>query len=152
MRARTATVGDLEWIFSDISSRLSQEYAESGRQIQAVQDSLMMDLKEGRAHALLDEDDVQAVITWHEVDSSTHTLFAARDEFFRASTVRFSYGHIRHVQRLTGNLPIRHRSWLDRSEVAKWFKILGFRVRSQNKNSTVFELAPQRDDFAREAE
>lgn len=142
MRARPANVGDLELVFQDLSSRLSHEYAASGIKVDAMHDKLMMDLKEGRAHALLEGDEVLAIIAWHEHDDVGHTLFAALDRFFRGSTVRFCRRHIRQVQSLTGNLPIRHRSWSDLSEVGKWFRILGFRVRSKSQSSTVYELAP----------
>ncbi len=141
MRARTATIGDLETVFRDLSGRMSADYVAAGLTLQGAQDSLMMDLKEGRAHALLDGEAVVAIITWHETDHSAETAFAAREGFFSASTVRFCKKHIRRIQELTGNLPILSRSWLDGPEVARWFRIIGYEQK-QGNGVKVFELSP----------
>ena len=142
MKARTATVGDLEVVFHSLSRRLSEEYLAAGLETQAVQDSLTMNLKEGRAHSLFDDDgSVVAIIAWHE-DDVAHTLFAARETFFAASTVRFCRRHIRQIQALAGNLPFRHRSRLDRPDVVKWFRIIGFVERDKQPGSILFELPP----------
>ncbi len=142
MRARTATVGDLEIVFRSLSKRLSEEYRAAGLGTQAVQDRLTMNLKEGRAHSLLDDDgNVIAIIAWHE-DDVAHTLFAARETFFSASTVRFCRRHVRQMQALTGNLPFQHRSWLVGPDVTRWFRIIGFVEKNQEPGSILFELPP----------
>lgn len=142
MKARTATVGDLEVVFHGLSKRLSEEYLAAGLETQAVQDRLTMNLKEGRAHALLDDDgNVVAIIAWHE-DDVVHTLFAARETFFSASTVRFCRRHIRRIQALAGNRPFQHWSRLDRPDVAKWFRIIGFVQKDKQPGSILFELPP----------
>lgn len=141
LKARAATIGDLETVFGDISGRLSENYAAAGLTLGRVQDSLMMDLREGRAHTLLDGDLALAVITWHETDVSAETSFAARDGFFSASTVRFCRRHIRHIQALTGNLPIISRSWLEGPEIDRWFRIIGYEQK-QDGDVKLFELPP----------
>lgn len=143
MKARTATVGDLEVVFRSLSKRLSEEYLAAGLGTQAVQDSLTMNLKEGRGHSLLDDDgNVVAIIAWHESDDVAHTLFAARETFFSAASVRFCRRHVRQIQALTGNLPFQHRSWLVRPDATKWFRIIGFVEKEKQPGSTLFELPP----------
>ncbi|TIT29827.1 MAG: hypothetical protein E5W78_15275, partial [Mesorhizobium sp.] len=112
MRARAATVGDLEALFRDLSKRISDEYAAAGKDSKIAYDNLMMNLKEGRAHALVQGEKTVAIIAWHEHSDAADTLFAAQEDFFSAATVRFCKRHIRHIQALAGNLPIHSRSWL----------------------------------------
>lgn len=143
MKARAATVGDLETVFHDLSSRISEEYAASGTGSGAAHDRLMMNLGEGRAHALLGDDGTPlAIIAWHETNDVAHTLFAAQESFFSASTVRFCRNHIRRIQKLAGNLPLRHQSFLDRADVARWFRILGFADKGTDSGARLFELPP----------
>ena len=141
MKARTATVGDLEAVFRDLSGRMSADYAAAGLTSRDVQDKLLMDLKEGRAHALHDGQTVVAVISWHETGDLAETAFAARESFFAAPTLRFCKRHLRHIQALTGNMPIRSRSRLEGPEVARWFRIIGYVERTEN-GGTLFELPP----------
>ncbi|HEY6633648.1 MAG TPA: hypothetical protein VIZ90_19510 [Rhizobiaceae bacterium] len=142
MKARTATVGDLEAVFRSLSNRLSEEYGMAGLGAQAVQDSLTMDLKEGRAHSLVEGDEAVAIIAWHESDNVAHTVFAASEDFFSASTVRFCKRHIRRIQALTGNLPFQHESWLSRPDAAKWFRVIGFVEKDRQPGHTLYELPP----------
>ncbi|CAN7420216.1 hypothetical protein [Aminobacter sp. LjRoot7] len=142
MRARTATVGDLEVVFHDLSKRMSDEYAAAGKDAKSAYDNLMMNLKEGRAHALVEGDRPVAIIAWHENSDAAETLFAAQDEFFAAPTVRFCKRHIRRIQQLAGNIPIRSRGWLDRPEVARWFRIIGYVERGRQHGALLFELPP----------
>ena len=130
MKARTATVGDLESVFHDLSRRMAIEYIAAGKDTKAAYDNLMMNLREGRAHALLQNDKVVAIIAWHEADGATDTLFAAKEEFFNRNTVRFCRQHIRQIQALAGGLPVHSRSWLDRSDIVKWFRIIGYGKRA----------------------
>lgn len=145
MQARPATVGDLEFVFRDLSKRIAEEYAAAGKDRKAAHDSLMMNMREGRAYALVQNDHTVAIIAWHEDDGSVDTLFAAKDEFFSASTVRFCKRHIRRVQAVAGNLPIRSRIWFDRPEIRRWFRILGFVETGRENAAWVFELAPARE-------
>ncbi len=140
MRARSATVGDLETVFRDLSKRMAAEYIAAGKDTKLAYDNLMMNLKEGRAHALLQDNDVVAIIAWRESDDITNTLFAARDEFFSAKTVRFCKNHIRKIQALSGNMPIRSRSWLDRPEITRWFQIIGYRESGNENGAKLYEL------------
>ncbi|TIR01645.1 MAG: hypothetical protein E5X64_28255 [Mesorhizobium sp.] len=142
MRARAATVGDLEALFRDLSKRISDEYAAAGKDSKIAYDNLMMNLKEGRAHALVQGEKTVALIAWHEHSDAADTLFAAQDDFFSAATVRFCKRHIRHIQALAGNLPIHSRSWLQRPDVAKWFRIIGYVERGQENGAKLFELTP----------
>lgn len=144
MRARAATIGDLEGVFRDLSRRMSDEYVAAGKDSKAAYDNLMMNLKEGRAHALVEGDKTVAIIAWHENSDAADTLFAAQDGFFSAATVRFCRHHIRHIQALAGNLPIHSRSWLQRADVAKWFRVIGYVESGQENGATVFELPPDR--------
>lgn len=141
MKARTATPGDLEAVFRDLSGRMSADYVAAGFTLAGAQDSLMMDLREGRAHALEDDGVVVAVISWHETGELVETAFAARESFFTAPTVRFCKRHVLHIQALNGNLPIRSRSWLKGPEVARWFRIIGY-VEKTEKGARLFELPP----------
>jgi hypothetical protein len=45
MRARAATVGDLESVFRDLSKRISDEYVAAGKDSKIAYDNLMMNLK-----------------------------------------------------------------------------------------------------------
>ncbi|RWL78852.1 MAG: hypothetical protein EOR67_24340 [Mesorhizobium sp.] len=142
MRARAATVGDLEDVFHGLSKRMSDEYVAAGKDSKSAYDNLMMNLKEGRAHALVEGDRAVAIIAWHEHADAADTLFAAQEDFFNAATVRFCKRHIRHVQALAGNLPIHSRSWLDRPDVAKWFRVIGYIDRGHENGAQLFELPP----------
>ncbi|AZO59746.1 MAG: hypothetical protein E5X23_18750 [Mesorhizobium sp.] len=142
MRARAATVGDLEDVFRGLSKRMSDEYLAAGKDSKAAYDNLMMNLKEGRAHALVEGEQAVAFIAWHEHGDAADTLFAAQEDFFRAATVRFCRRHIRHIQALAGNLPVHSRSWLDGPDVAKWFRLIGYVERGQENGATLFELPP----------
>ncbi|RWO90782.1 MAG: hypothetical protein E5Y65_21530 [Mesorhizobium sp.] len=142
MRARAATVGDLESVFRDLSKRISDEYVAAGKDSKIAYDNLMMNLKEGRAHALVQGEKTVALIAWHENSDAADTLFAAQEDFFSAATVRFCKRHIRHIQALAGNLPIHSLSWLQRPDVAKWFRIIGYVERGQENGAQLFELPP----------
>ncbi|MBZ9704222.1 MULTISPECIES: hypothetical protein [unclassified Mesorhizobium] len=142
MRARTATVGDLEDVFRHLSKRMSDEYIAAGKDSKVAYDNLMMNLKEGRAHALVDNDGTVAIVAWHEHGDAADTLFAAREGFFRAATVRFCRRHIRQIQALAGNLPIHSRSWLTGPEIAKWFRTIGYVERGEENGAKLFELPP----------
>jgi len=121
---------------------MADEYVAAGRDSKAVYDNLMMDLKEGRAHALVENDTAVAIIPWHEHGGAADTLFSARDDFFSAKTVRFCKRHIRQVQALTGNLPVRSRRWLVSPDVVKWFRIIGYVDRGHEDGARLFELPP----------
>lgn len=144
MRARAATLGDLEDVFRDLSKRMSDEYAAAGKDSKIAYDNLMMNLKEGRAHALVEGEKAVAIIAWHENGAAADTLFAAQEDFFRASTVRFCKRHIRHIQALAGNLPIHSRSWLQGPDVARWFRVIGYIEQGRENGATLFELPPAR--------
>lgn len=144
MRARAATVGDLEEVFHGLSKRMSDEYVAAGKDSRSAYDNLMMNLKEGRAHALVQDDKTVAIIAWHEHSDAADTLFAAQEDFFRAATVRFCKNHIRRIQALAGNLPVHSRSWLDRPDVAKWFRVIGYVDLGRQNGATLFELPPAR--------
>lgn len=132
----------METVFRSLSNKLSEEYLAAGLGDQAVQDGLTMDLKEGRAHSLVAGDDAVAIIAWHENDNVANTVFAAKDDFFSASTVRFCKQHIRRIQALTGNLPFQHEIWLARSDATRWFRIIGFVEKDRQPGHTLFELPP----------
>ncbi|AZO32211.1 MULTISPECIES: hypothetical protein [Mesorhizobium] len=142
MRARAATVGDLEDVFRGLSKRMSDEYLAAGKDSKAAYDNLMMNLKEGRAHALVQDDKAVAIIAWHEHGDAADTLFAAQEDFFSAATVRFCKRHIRHIQALAGNLPVHSRSWLRGPDVARWFRVIGYVDRGRENGATLFELPP----------
>lgn len=142
MRARAATLGDLEDVFRDLSRRMTEEYVAAGKDSKIAYDNLMMNLKEGRAHALVQDEKAVAIIAWHENSDAADTLFAAQEDFFSAATVRFCRRHIRHIQALAGNLPIHSRSWLRGADVARWFHIIGYVETGQENGATVFELRP----------
>ena len=142
MKSRAATVGDLEDVFRDLSKRMSDDYVAAGKDSKSAYDNLMMNLKEGRAHALVQDDKTVAIIAWHEDADAADTLFAAREDFFGAATVRFCRRHIRHVQALAGNLPIHSRSWLDRPDVTRWFRVIGYVEKGRQNGATLFELPP----------
>jgi hypothetical protein len=94
---------------------------------------------------LLQDGKVVAIIAWHEVDGATDTLFAAKEEFFNRNTVRFCKQHIRQIQALAGDLPVHSRSWLDRSDIVKWFKIIGYEEKGTDNGARLFELPARRD-------
>ena len=144
MKARPATVGDLEFVFRDLSKRMSEEYVAAGKDKQIAYDNLMMNLWEGRAHALLADDRHVAIIAWHEMGGHVETLFAAQDDFFNAATVRFCKRHIRQIQALAGNLPIRSRSWLDHPDVTRWFGIIDYAEIGREDGAQLYELAATR--------
>lgn len=129
-------------VFHDLSKRMSDEYAAAGKDAKSAYDNLMMNLKEGRAHALVEGDRPVAIIAWHENSDAAETLFAAQDEFFAAPTVRFCKRPIRRIQQLAGNVPIRSRGWLDRPEVTRWFRIIGYVERGRQHGALLFELPP----------
>ncbi|MBB6468752.1 hypothetical protein HNQ96_004639 [Aminobacter lissarensis] len=144
MRARTATHGDVEKVFNNLANRMLKEYAAAGMDAKSVYDNLVMNLKEGRAHALVEGDRTMAIIAWHEDSDAAETLFAAQDDFFTAATLRFCKRHIRQIQQLAGNIPIRSRDWLGRPDVARWFRIIGYVERERRDDWTLFELPPEK--------
>ena len=140
MEYRTATTADLATIFRELALRMATQYETAGLNIDEVKDEFVMCLKEGRAHTLLQDGKPVALIAWREVNDAAQTAFAAHDSFFSRSSVRFCKNHIRRIQALCGNLPIHSYSWLDRPEVAKWFRILGFNERERGNGFIVYEL------------
>ncbi|MBN9256366.1 MULTISPECIES: hypothetical protein [unclassified Mesorhizobium] len=143
MDYRTATPDDLVTIFRSLSLRLADQYSVAGLNIEDAKDEFLMSLREQRAHTLLMEGEPVAIIAWREIGHAAQTAFAAHESFFSRSTVRFCKKHIRRIQALCGNLPIDSYSWSDRAEVAKWFRVLGFRERERGNGVTIFELDPQ---------
>lgn len=115
MRARSATVGDLETVFCDLSKRMVAEYIAAGKDAKLAYDDLMMNMKEGRAHALVQGDDVVAIISWRESDDATITLFAAKDEFSarkRCASARSTSARFKHFPAIC---PFIHESgWTGR--------------------------------------
>lgn len=142
MQARSATIQDLTVVFQGLAERMSSEYLAAGGNTLEARDALLMNLKEGRGHSLLQGDEPVAIIAWDEDESCVHTSFAAREAFFSASTVRFCKRHIRHIQRLCGNLPVRSYSWSDHPDVQRWFEVIGFRKVESDNGCNIFELAP----------
>ncbi|HWT63390.1 MAG TPA: hypothetical protein VN150_12510 [Ochrobactrum sp.] len=142
MKARTASVGDLESVFHDLSERMASEYIAAGKDVKSAYDNLTMNLREGRAHALIEDDKVVAIIAWQEGDEVTDTLFAAKEDFFNARSVRFCRKHIKQIQALSGDRPIHSRSWLDRPDVVRWFKIIGYQEAGHEGGAQLFELLP----------
>lgn len=142
MEYRTATPADLSAIFGNLALRISDQYTASGLNIEDAKDEFLMSLKEGRAHTLLEAGAPVAIIAWREVGDTAETAFAAHESFFSRASVRFCKQHIRRIQALCGNVPIDSYTWSSRPEIAKWFKILGFRERERNNDVTIFELDP----------
>jgi hypothetical protein len=142
MDYRTATALDLTAIFRDLSLRIADQYSAAGLNIEDAKDEFLMSLKEGRAHTLLQDGKPLAIVAWREVGDTAQTAFAAHESFFSRSTVRFCKQHIRRIQALCGNLPVDSYSWSSRPEVAKWFRVLGFRERERGNGFTVFQLDP----------
>jgi hypothetical protein len=143
MDYQTATSLDLAAIFRDLSLRMADQYSAAGLNIEEAKDEFLMSLKEGRAHTLVQDGKPVAIIAWREIGHAAQTAFAAHDSFFSRMSVRFCKQHIRRIQALCGNLPIDSYSWSDRPEVAKWFRILGFRERERGNGYTIFELDPE---------
>lgn len=144
MDYRTATSADLSAIFRDLSVRIADQYSAAGLNIEEAKDEFLMSLKEGRAHTLLEGERPSAIIAWREVGDVAQTAFAAHESFFSRSSVRFCKQHIRRVQALCGNLPVDSYSWSSRPEVARWFRILGFREKEKGQGFVIYELEPQR--------
>jgi len=140
MEARTATPHDVNHVFGHLASRISQEYSAAGENEARAKEHLLMDLKEGRGHALREGDETLAVITWHEEDETTYTSFAAGEAFFTAKTVRFCHRHIRKIQQLCGNRDIRSVSWSRHPDVVRWFSAIGFSKVEESDGKTTFEL------------
>lgn len=145
MEYRTATSADLAAIFRDLSVRIADQYSAAGLNIEEAKDEFLMSLKEGRAHTLVEDGKPSAIIAWREVGHAAQTAFAAHDNFFSRSSVRFCKKHIRRIQALCGNLPIDTYSWSSRNEVAKWFRVLGFREKEKENGFIVYELDPERE-------
>ena len=143
MDYRTATSLDLAAIFRDLSLRMADQYSAAGLNIEEAKDEFLMSLKEGRAHTLLEDGKPSAIIAWRELGDVAQTAFAAHDSFFSRSSVRFCKLHIRRIQALCGNLPVDSYSWSARPEVAKWFRILGFREKEKGEGFIVYELEPE---------
>jgi hypothetical protein len=143
MDYRTATPGDLAKVFGRIAERMTREYKAAGGSEQSVKDALHMDLREGRAHTILENGEPVAIIAWHESDGAAFTTFAADESFFTASSVRFCKRHIRRIQALCGNLPISFHSWSQRDDVSKWFRIIGFEKEDARNGLNVFVLPPK---------
>ncbi|MDP3896800.1 MAG: hypothetical protein Q8Q62_08995 [Mesorhizobium sp.] len=143
MDARTAHSRDLAAVFSHLADRVSAEHASAGQRGLSPKDALFLNLKEGRAHALVDGGEPVAIVSWDESDDIATTSFAAAERFFTASTVRFCARHIRRIQALCGNRPIQSLSWSDRADVAKWFRVIGFVEIGRGDGYTIYELPPQ---------
>jgi hypothetical protein len=62
MDYRTATTTDLATIFRDLASRVTDEYAAAGMNLEEAKDEFLTSLKEGRAHTLVDDDKPVAII------------------------------------------------------------------------------------------
>lgn len=142
MDYRAATPTDLAKVFSHIAERVTQEYQAAGLTEQSVQDELHMNLREGRAHTILEKGEPVAVIAWHETDNAAVTTFAADESFFTAPSVRFAKRHIRRIQALCGNVPIYFQSRSQRTDVSKWFRIIGFSQTEARNGAVIFVLEP----------
>lgn len=142
MHARAATTGDLAKVLNRLADRMAAEYVAAGPNDRSAKDALFQNLKEGRAHALFADGQPVAIISWDESDGIVHTAFAAAETFFDASTVRFCKRHIRHIQALCGNRPIRSRNWSNAADVARWFRVMGFSAADTGQIPASFELPP----------
>jgi hypothetical protein len=145
MEARTATRQDLSYVFAHLAARISQEFSAAGETEGGAKEHLLMDLREGRGHALREGDQILAVITWHEDDGNAYTSFAANEAFFAAKTVRFCKRHIQQIQQLCGNIPVRSVIWSNHPDVDRWFAAIGFNKVEANEKSTTYELPPRED-------
>ena len=142
MEARTATAKDLAIVFRELAGRMSSEYSAAGFNTRKAKDALMMNLWEGRGHALLQNGQPVAIFVWEDDGGTISTSFAAHESFFTASTVRFCKRHIRNIQKLCGNLPVRSDSWTNREEVSRWFRVIGFTDIDRGEKHVLYELQP----------
>lgn len=144
MDARAAKASDLAIVFGQLADRVSTEHTLAGHRGLSPRDALFQNLKEGRAHALADSGGPVAIVSWDESDGIATTSFAAAERFFTASTVRFCARHIRRIQALCGNCPVRSQSWSDRADVAKWFRVIGFVEIGCGDGYRLYELPPRK--------
>jgi hypothetical protein len=108
-----------------------------------------MGLREGRSLAFVDGADPMAIIVWLEGSDEARALFAARDGFFRASTLRFCKRRIRTIQFLVGGLPLRLQIWPEFPERDRWFGLIGCTAENSEYGTKLFTLPANQVEFDR---
>lgn len=147
MEARAATRTDLAKIFRNLAVRMTAEYKKAGFSVIQAKQVFTANVTHGRAHALVEDGEVLAVIAWEVRDGAAHTSFAATEEFFQRRFMAWFGDHLRQVQFLVGGLELRSASYSDLPSVPGWFKRLGFRDPFLEGSSMVYVLpAPGAED------
>ena len=140
MEARPATRADLAKVFRNLADRMSAEYKNAGfNQAQAKQ-LFTQSVDQGRAHALIHEDEVLAVIAWTIHEGAAHTSFAATEGFFQGRFMPWFGEHLGQIQLMAGGVDLVSTSWSELPSVPGWFKRLGFRDPFLNGKAMVYVL------------
>lgn len=142
MQHRLATDRDLADVFQGIDPRMTAEYAAAERNIREVRKIFRSVIEDRRGHTLLDGGQRLAIIVWQINDGALETGFAAKPLFFDRRYVLPCRQHIRTIQALSGNLPVRSISYAIHPHLARWFAALGFTKGQTIGAATIYELAP----------
>jgi hypothetical protein len=142
MHSRSATESDLETVFRCLSARMRDEYLRVPITEAAAKEAFRDWIANGQADALIEEHHTLAIIAWHLQPDGVYTSFAAVEKFFTRRSTFFSKRHIRDIQRRLGDVPVRSVSWSLRSDVPKWFGLLGFDEGIRSGESVTYTLPP----------
>ncbi|KQY49255.1 hypothetical protein ASD46_25255 [Rhizobium sp. Root491] len=143
MEYRKATTSDLAKVFRNNEERLTAEYVAAGFNPRKVKDMFRGWVIAGDAHALTHEGEPIAIIAWQAVDGCVFTSFAAVPEFFDKKFVRFSRVHVRRIQVDHDNKPVVAVSYGTRSDLSRWFSLLGFERGITEGQATPYTLLPK---------
>lgn len=141
MEARTATRSDLAKVFRHLADRMEAEYKNAGFNVDQAKQFLRVSVDAGRAHALVEQSKVLALITWDLRDGAAHTSFAATEEFFQGKFMKWFGDHLRQIQSLVGGVDLVSESWSTLESVPGWFKRLGYLDPIQ-KGGALFYVLP----------
>lgn len=140
MEARPAKRADLAKVFRNLADRMTAEYKTAGFSPTKAKQQFTTRVDEGQAHALVQDGEVLAVITWTIQDGAAHTSFAATEGFFQGRFMGWFGEHLRKIQDLAGGVELVSTSWSDLPAVPGWFKRLGYREPRPDGASMVYVL------------
>lgn len=142
MESRKSLPHDFNLIEPHLAKRMIDEYALAKVSPEMVGKYFRHLIGAGQATTFMSNGVVLAVLAWEVSDGAAHTSFAAVEEYFHPTHVRYLKRYLRAEQERLGNLPLVSNSYSTHPSTEKWFTLLGFTKILAAGVHRVFRLDP----------
>ncbi len=148
MRARKAEPKDLRIVFGDLAERCLSEIRDAGYSVSQAKDVFRRLQKDGNLWALVAGDETIGLIGFEHDDDQQEpamaTFFLGREAFFDPSIRSASFGRrfMREIQAGFGNRAMISVCFGTHPEIARWYRLMGYRLDETHEYYRVFKLDP----------